>query len=58
MDEGSPSAVYRSLSGPQRANSARRAAPLTEEEADRAWLETMPPLIKRQKAHHVSAIGM
>ena len=57
-DEGSPSAVYRSLSGPQRANSARRAAPLTEEEADRAWLETMPPLIKRQKAHHVSAIGM
>ena len=26
-EEGSPSAVYRSLSGPQRANSARRAAP-------------------------------
>jgi len=42
--------VYRSLSG------LAPAAPLPQdrvsvEEADRAWLETMPPLIRRQNAH-------
>ena len=47
--------IYRSLSGAFEGDSPARD-PLAPEEADRAWLQSMPPLIQRQNAHVLSSI--